>query len=286
MSFKRKISRLNFGVGKMKGRDTYRWWRHRAVISTSISIPIPNARAPSGFVLFTRFVVHFSFRLYEETTPPRQFLNRCARLIAFPVPPFFRTLNQKIWKLNPQCCQSGFGFRIVSTSRWNRSRPPTAMIFRASALVCIVSASTKFWMRWWGITRGSSSRVGPSERMREREREALKEEKRKKNSCPFFSLSLSLSLSSFFSSLFFSLHSLFLSFFPKKWDEEIFWFFWPLLFGRRKEPGAIEEEKKKTTTYSRAQKHQNVNVKNKRRVTWKREEPSCVSSDRMPRARL
>ena len=239
MSFKRKISRLNFGVGKMKGRDTYRWWRHRAVISTSISIPIANARAPSGLVLFTRFVVHFSFRLYEETTSPRQFLNRCARLIAFPGASFFRTLNPKNLKIEPPVLPKWF--RV--SHRFDESLEPLATtncddISRERSRVhrkCfdkVLDALVRYYARF--VVESWSERK--NERKRER---GFERGKKKKNSCPFFSLSLSLS--SFFSSLFFSLHSLFLSFFPKKWDEEIFWFFWPLLFGRRKEPGAIEE---------------------------------------------
>jgi hypothetical protein len=67
--------------------------------------------------------------------------------------------------------------------------------------------------------------------MRESEREALKEEKRKKNSCPFFSLSLSL----LFFLLSFSLSTLsfFLSF-QKNETKRFFGFF---------DPFCLEEEK-------------------------------------------
>ncbi len=142
------------------------------------------------------------------------------------------------------------------------------MIFRASALVCIVSASTKFWMRWWGITRGSSSRVGPSERMRESEREALKEEKRKKISCPLFSLSLS---SFFFFSLFLSL---FLSFFlSKKMRRRDFLVFLTPFVWKKKRAGSyrrIKEENynifARTETSKRKRKEQKTSDVEKRRA--------------------
>ena len=66
--------------------------------------------------------------------------------------------------------------------------------------------------------------------MRESEREALKEEKRKKNSCPFFSLSLS---SFFLLSFSLSTLSFFLSF-QKNETKRFFGFF---------DPFCLEEEK-------------------------------------------
>ena len=108
--------------------------------------------------------------------------------------------------------------------------------------------------------------------MREREREALKEEKRKKNSCPFFSLSLSLS--SFFSSLFFSLHSLFLSFFlSKKMRRRDFLVFLTPFVWKKKRAGSyrrIKEENynifARTETSKRKRKEQKTSDVEKRRA--------------------
>ena len=161
-------------------------------------------------------------------------------------------------------------------TRWNRSRPPTAMIFRASALACTVSALTKFWMRWLGITRGSSSRVGPREK-EEREGKALKRKKRKK-----FRVRCSLSLSSFFFfSLFLSL-SFFLSF-QKMRRRDFLVFLPPLLEEER--AGSYRRIKENYNIFARTETSKRKR-KEQKTSDVEREESSCVSSDRMPRARL
>ena len=108
--------------------------------------------------------------------------------------------------------------------------------------------------------------------MRESEREALKEEKRKKNSCPFFSLSLSLSLSLLFFLLSFSLSTLsfFLSF-QKNETKRFFGFFDPFCW-KKKRAGSYRRRKEnynifaRTETSKRKRKEQKTSDVEKRRA--------------------